>query len=168
MITVEVGQHVKCFLRSGMVLEGIVEESTGAQVVLRSLNDQSLLIIHRPSEDIMLTKVMPAPEAMEIVEIESKPAPEQPVMQVQIKNKLHEALHTEDPELQNMSLEELRHLVVEQEKQIIAQKKREHFGVPGAAKMTQYSSPHTPKVRRSPYQPGKIPSWAYGRPPGGK
>jgi hypothetical protein len=104
----------------------------------------------------MLTKVMPAPEATATVEIEPAPVPERPAIKVQIKNKLQETLQTEDPELQSMSLEELRSLVVEQEKQIIAQKKKEHFGSPGNAKMTKYSSP---------YQPGKIPSWAYGRPP---
>ena len=175
MITVDKGQHVKCFLRSGMVLEGIVEESTGAQVVLRSINDQSLMIIHRPSEDIMLTKLMPEPEFTETVEAEPEPKPQSPSdRQVQIKAKLHEALEAEDPVLQNMSLEELRQLVVEQERQIIAQKKREHFGVPGAAKMTQYSNPQAPRIHsrsntaRSAYQPGTIPSWAYGRPPKGK
>jgi len=177
MITVNKGQHVKYFMRSGMVLEGIVEESTGAQVVLRSLNDESLMIIHRPSEDIMLTKVMPPPEETpEVVEIEPEPSPQPPNdMQVQIKAKLHEALKAEDPALQNMSLEELRQLVVEQEKQIIAQKRREHFGSPGAAKMTQYSNPPNAlrvhprsNTARSAYQPGTIPSWAYGRPPKGK
>ncbi len=175
MITVDKGQYVKCFLRSGMVLEGIVEESTGAQVVLRSLNDDSLMIIHRPGEDIMLTKVMPV-EVEGAVEPETELKPEQtiPEVKVQIKAKLHEVLDAEDPELQSMSLEELRHLVVEQEKQIIAQKKREHFGSPGNAKMTQYSNPSLPRVHsrsntaRSPYQPGTIPSWAYGRPPKGK
>jgi hypothetical protein len=176
MITVDKGQHVKCFLRSGMVLEGIVEESTGAQVVLRSLNDEGLMIIHRPSEDIMLTKVLPEPEAPEDIEIEPEPqTPENKApAKEQIKAKLREALEAESPELQNMSLEELRHLVVEQEKQIIAQKKREHFGSPGNAKMTQYSNPPLPRVHtrsntaRSAYQPGTIPSWAYGRPPKGK
>lgn len=176
MITVNKGQHVKYFMRSGMVLEGIVEESTGAQVVLRSLNDESLMIIHRPNEDIMLTKVMPPPqETTEIVEIEPEPKPQPPNdTQIQIKAKLHEALEIENPELQNMSLEELRQLVVEQEKQIIAQKRKEHFGSPGAAKMTQYSNPYAPRVHsrsntaRTAYQPGVIPSWAYGRPPKGK
>ncbi len=139
MITVDVGRYVKCFLRSGMVLEGFVEESTGAQVVLRSLNDGSLMIIHHPSEDIMLTKIMPEPDTSETVE--QKPAPEPPAIKVQIKNKLQEALQTEDPELQNMNIEELRQLVHEHDRQLIAQKRREHFGSPGNAKMTRYSSP---------------------------
>lgn len=104
----------------------------------------------------MLTKIMPAPEETEAVEVPASPAPKQSEIKIQIKNKLQEALQAEDPELQNMSLEELRQLVREQEVKIIAQKKREHFGSAGNAKMTRYSSP---------YQPGKLPSWAYGRPP---
>ena len=173
MITVNIGRYVKLFLRNGMALEGIVEESTSAQVVLRSINDQSLMIIHRPNEDIMLTKVMPDLPPVEIQE-EVGPAPEPSEMQVKIKNKLQETLQIENPELQNMSIEELRQLVAEQEKQIIAQKKKEHFGTPGAAKMTQYSNPYAPRVHsrsntaRTAYQPGTIPSWAYGRPPKGK
>jgi sRNA-binding regulator protein Hfq len=163
MMLVGLGRHVKCFLRSGMVLEGIVEESTDVQVVLRSLNDESLMIIHRPAEDIMLTKVMPIQEPTETVEIKPQPVPEQPVTQIQIKNKLEEALQTDDPELQNLSIEELRQLVHEQDKQMIAQKRKEHFGSAGAAKMTQYSSPYV--SMKTAYKPGKIPSWAYGRPP---
>jgi sRNA-binding regulator protein Hfq len=139
MITVDVGQWVKCFLRGGMVLEGFVEEFTDAQAVLRSINDGSKMIIHHPKEDIMLTKIMPEPDILETVE--TKPAPEPPAIKVQIKNKLQEALQTEDPELQNMNIEELRQLVHEHDRQLIAQKRREHFGAPGNAKMTRYSSP---------------------------
>lgn len=152
MITVNVGQHVKCFLRSGMVLEGIVEES-GAQVVLRSLVDQSLMIIHRPSEDIMLTKVLQDPELQEISEDTSNdPAlvvtisNNEPI-QERVKKKLHEVLQPiDDTELQKKSLQELRLLVIERERQIITGKKKEHFGSAGSAKMTRYSSPYMPRA----------------------
>lgn len=144
MITVNVGRHVKLFLRTGMVLEGIVEESIGAQVVLRSLSDQSLMIIHRPSDDIMLTKVMPEEPPLEFQEIPEEIEPTE--IQAQIKTKLVEVMRpTADPELQNMSITELRQLVLEQEKQIITQKRKEHFGSAGAAKMTQYSMPRIPR-----------------------
>ncbi len=139
------GCHVKYFLRSGMVLEGIVEEDTAAQVVLRSLDGESLMILHRPTEDILMTKVMLGPPAEEAPVEPKKPvAPTE--MQERVKGKLHETLQTiEDPELQKKSIEELREMVREQDKQIIAQKRREHFGVPGAAKFTQYSTPFTTK-----------------------
>jgi hypothetical protein len=138
-----------------MMLEGIVEESVGAQVVLRSLSDQSLMIIHRPSEDIMLTKIMPDGELQQVL-IEEQPkdpslvvamSPNVPI-QEQVKKKLNEVLQPiEDTELQKKSLHELRLLVVERERQIIANKKKEHFGTAGSAKMTRYSSPYMPKAK---------------------
>lgn len=175
MIT-EKGQHVKLFLRNGMVLEGYIEEVSDAVVVLKSLDGESLMVLHRPSEDIMMTKVV-------LREMVSEPETENQTRtitapnssQEQVKEKLQEVLEQEDEDLQKMSIEELRQLVIEQERLIIANKKREHFGTAGAAKMTQYTSPYTPMrtvgrkiVGRSPYQPGQIPSWAYGRPPKGK
>ena len=168
---IEPGKHVKYFLRNGMVLEGIVEKDTAAEVVLKSLDGESLMILHRPTEDIMMTKV---------VLVETQPEPEEEVQQEQpvdesrqhLRDKLHEIQQMTDPELQEKSIAELREMVREQDRQIIAQKRREHFGTPDAPKMTQYSSPYTPMrtvgrkvVPRSAYQPGKIPSWAYGRPP---
>jgi sRNA-binding regulator protein Hfq len=144
MITVNKGQYVKLFLRNGMALEGIVEESTAAQVVLQSLNDQSLMIIHRPNEDIMLTKIMVELPPMSEQKEEPAPPPEPTEMQTQIKSKLHEVLLTEDPDLKDLSIEELRLLVRQQDKYIIEQKKKEHFGSPGNAKMTHYSSPYSP------------------------
>lgn len=142
------GSHVKYFLRSGMVLEGIVEEDTASQVVLRSLDGESLMILHRPTEDILMTKVMLRPLTEE-APVEPKKPVTPTEMQERVKNKLHGALQSvEEPELQKKSIEELREMVREQDKQIIAQKRREHFGVPGAAKFTQYSTPFSPKPNK--------------------
>lgn len=160
-MTPEKGQQVKCYLRSNVVLEGIVEDWTEAQVVLQSLDKQSLMIVHRPTDDIMLTKIVLGEEPQEIPA--DKPEPSLPKVQEGIKQKLHEVQETEDPVLQEKNLEELRQLVVEQEKQIIANKTKEHFGTAGASKMTQYSSPYMPT--KSAYKPGTIPSWAHGQPP---
>lgn len=163
------GSHVKYFLRSGMVLEGIVEEDTAAQIVLRSLDGQSLMILHRPTEDILMTKVMLQPPMEEIPEEQQRPKPTE--TQEKIKEKLQEARTSDDPELQQKSIGELRQMVIDQERQIIAQKRREHFGTAGAAKMTQYSYPFMSRphprsnTTRSAYQPSKLPNWAYGRPP---
>lgn len=157
----EKGQQVKCFLRNSVVLEGIVEDWTEAQVVLQSLDKQSLMIVHRPSEDIMLTKIVLG-EVPQVISVD-KPPPPLPEVQKGIEQKLHEVQATEDPELQEKNLKELRQLVVEQEKQIIANKTKEHFGSAGASKMTQYSSPYVPM--KSAYKPGALPSWAYGQPP---
>jgi sRNA-binding regulator protein Hfq len=146
---IEPGKHVKLFLRNGMVLEGIVEKDAAAEVVLKSIDGESLMILHRPTEDIMMTKVMLAEETLEVSDPASTaflPAdePAQPVVKNEVvQDKLRETLQIEDDDLQKLSIEELRQLVIEQDRQLIANKKREHFGSPGAPKMTQYSSPYT-------------------------
>ncbi len=160
-MTPEKGQQVKCYLRNNVVLEGIVEDWSDAQVVLQSLDKQSLMIVHRPADDIMLTKIVLGEEPQEIPV--DKPAPSLPEVQEGIKQKLQETQVTKDPELQEKNLKELRQLVVEQEKQIIANKTKEHFGTAGASKTTQYSSPYGPMP--SAYKPGTLPSWAHGQPP---
>lgn len=141
-MNIEKGQHVKYFLRNGMVLEGFVEEDTAAKVVLKSLDGQSLMILHRPTEDIMMTKVV---LGKFVPESEVKdPTIVVPMSNNSVKEKLHEVLEQEDPDLQKLSIEELRQLIVEQERQLIANKKREHFGTPDAPKMTQYTTPYSP------------------------
>lgn len=145
----EQGQHVKCFMRSTMVLEGLVEEWTDAQVVLKSLDGQSLMIIHSPGADIMITKVVleePAQEIAEEPQQTERKTPqewldEQP--QDYIKKKLAEVM---DPNgelyLDKMNIAQLRQLVHEQEKEMITQKKKEHFGTPNAPKRSvPYSNP---------------------------
>lgn len=128
-MTPEVGQHVKCFLRNSTVLEGKVENWTKDEVVLKSLDDQSILIIHRPLEDIMMTKVVLI-ELSQIVEDKIKSIPES---QEKIKHKLHEVLAepSEDPEIQKKSIAELRAMVIEQDKKIITQKQQVHFPTSG-------------------------------------
>jgi hypothetical protein len=152
----EKGQHVKCFMRTGMALEGIVLEWADTQVVLQSIDGKSLMIVHRPVEDIMLTKVVLDEEPDEISE--EKPSPTQ--MQESIKKKLHEAqAYSEDEDLQRKSIEELRKLVIAQDKHIIADKTKEHFGSAGAGKTTQYSSIFGPMKHRiiGPLKPIKKP-----------
>lgn len=128
-------QYVKCFMRTGMLIEGIVEEWSDAQIILRSLDDQSLMIIHCPNEDIMLTKIM-------LKNIEKSPVVPASQMQEKIKNKLYETQESaDDPELQNKNIEELRQLVIEQDRQIIANKTKEHFGSAGAGQTTKYTNP---------------------------
>jgi hypothetical protein len=144
----ELGQHVKCFMRSTMVLEGIVEEWSADQVVLKSLeDDQSILIIHRPTDDIAITKIMTG-QPQEKTELEL------PEIRQEIKAKLDEVLHpiSDDADLEKLNILQLRKLVIEQEKKIIAEKTKEHFGSAGHAKLTPYSTP------RSAYVPGKLPN----------
>lgn len=166
-----VGKHIKCFLRNGMVLEGIPEEWSDSRVVLKALDGQSLMIVHSPTEDILLTKVM----LVEVPEIpEETKVVEETDAKEQVREKLHEVLESgDDPKLQQMNLKQLRALVVQQEKQMIAQKRKEHFPS-GSTGMAKYSHPYMPRPHprsnqtRSAYQPGTLPSWVYGRPPKGR
>jgi hypothetical protein len=136
-MTPEKGQHVKCFMRSTMVLEGIVEEWSDVQVVLKSLADQSVLIIHRPSEDIAVTKVVLEEPQEKSIE---KPKLELPEIKQAVKEKLEEVLNpTDDAELAKMNVQQLRQLVVEQEKKIISDKIKEHFGSPSAPRRSAYA-----------------------------
>ena len=108
------GQHVRCFLKIGTMVEGIVEEWTDQQVVLKSLNERSLFLLSHPGEDIVLTEVV-FPER-EVSEIQSA-----------IKEKLQEVQKPfDDTEINNSNIRQLKKMVVEQEKKIIFDKVREH------------------------------------------
>lgn len=146
---IELGKHVKYFLRNGMVLEGIVEKDTAAEVVLKALDGQSLMILHKPTEDIMMTKVMLVEQAVEPVSQEEEYDEPQPTDNGDFHDravaKLREVQQAEgNQELTEKSMAELREMVQDQDRQIIAQKRREHFGTPDAPKMTHYSSPYSP------------------------
>lgn len=120
-MTIQIGQHVKCILRTGAMAEGIVEEWDD-NIQLRSLDGESLLIIPHPDQDIMLIKVILPPRTDE---------PKIPKETVIVKNKEISAyeeimeLPTEDP-LRLKKLAELKIMMTEQEKKIIAEKAKSH------------------------------------------
>lgn len=138
----EKGQRVKCFMRSTMMLEGLVEEWSDTQIVLKSLDGESIMIVHRPSDDIVLTKIM-QPDSIE--EGKRLPSVSKNILETkeEIKEKLKEVIEPSgDIDVDKLNLIQLRKLVVDQEKQIIAHKKREHFGTPNNSKrVVSYSSP---------------------------
>ena len=111
------GQSVKCFLQSSIILEGIVEEWSDEQVILKSIGEKNLIIIHRPNVDIMVTTVLLVP---------SEPVKELPEIKKQILNKLKETLESSEDDVKDKNLKQLRKLVIEQEKKIISDKQKEH------------------------------------------
>jgi hypothetical protein len=115
---VDAGKHVKCVFKNGTVIEGIVIDWLVGQVQLQSLNDESIMIITHPEEDIMLIKILADKPSEKI---------ESSALQEEIKEKLEEAHSQEDSELQDKTITELKQLVRSQEKQIIANKIKEHF-----------------------------------------
>jgi sRNA-binding regulator protein Hfq len=149
MIMIDKGKHVKCFMRNGMVLEGIVQEWLPGQTVLKSLDSQNLIIVHRPNDDILLTKVV-LEEPAEISE-EAKVVEETEHKQ-HVREKLHEIMQpTGDAELDQANIKQLRQLVVEQDMKIIREKRKEHFGSPHApGKMSKYSTPQSVYLPRKP------------------
>jgi hypothetical protein len=119
-----IGRHVKCFLRNSTVIEGIVEE-WGTTIQLQSLDGQSLLIIHHPEQDIILTKVLLSEEVVEPVEeLENKtfePKPQFPL-------EMSEGDEELDPlTLQAKSIAELKVEMAKQERKIIADKLKDHY-----------------------------------------
>jgi sRNA-binding regulator protein Hfq len=143
----EKGQQVKCYMRSGIVLEGTVVSWGNAEVILKLL-DRNLMIIHRPTDDIMLTKVMIFEEPAESQDDEpkpEKPMPDAKGREDRIRKKLQEMQDSHDLDLQKKSVEELRQMILEEDRKMIAEKTKEHFGSISSPKMTQYSSPYTPK-----------------------
>lgn len=129
------GQHVKLFYRNNAVVEGIVH-TWGDPVVLISLSDNAFIIIPDVKVDICLIKVMrSAPEAYE-----PHHKPQETTSQQQISAKLQETLIEPDPDLQKLSIAELKQLANQQERQILAGKIRQHFsGNPS-------KSPYDPQV----------------------
>jgi len=127
-----IGQQVKCILRAGAAIEGIVEEWTDKSVQLRSLDGESILIITHPSEDIMLIKIMlEKVEQDDVLSHEQNDAPSEPsnIIQTDLEVKFSEKLsEPSDPENEdrNKSLADLKKEMVEHDRQLIINKLREH------------------------------------------
>jgi hypothetical protein len=118
-----IGRHVKCFLRNSTVVEGIME-GCATTIQLRSLDGKSILIIHNPEQDIVLTKVL-LPQ--EIVEEEQPEAA--PVNGLPLRGTLEPTADEEplDPmTLKAKTIAELRIELAKQERKIVAHKLKDH------------------------------------------
>lgn len=135
------GQYVKCLMRNSTIIDGIVEEWSSAQAVLKTIDGQNLLIIQRPDEDIMVVKI-----ALE--------APKTPTARV--KEKIIRKSKTEqifeqkvaepsDPYnvTRNKSLADLKVELAKQEKEIITSKLKEHYL--GDTRKVEYGFPRISK-----------------------
>jgi hypothetical protein len=137
------GQHVKCVLRTGAMAEGIVEEwninaafAGGkfiSNVQLRSLDGESILIIPHPDEDIMLIKI-----------VLEKPKSEPKILTKQKETSLEKEFQEvydqpSDDDLRVKKMADLKILLAEQDKKIIADKLKDHRI--GDARKVEYGSP---------------------------
>jgi hypothetical protein len=148
-----INEHVKCFLRNSTVIEGIVISWAVNEIQLQSLDQQSILIIHNPAQDIVLTKVLLADVADEPAEIlPDKPHRGDPP--VATLEEAFELLTVEEPEeqvdpmaLQAKSTAELKVQLAIQERNIVAKKLKNHhftevprkttYGYPGFFKKSR-------------------------------
>lgn len=140
------GQQIKCIFRNGATAEGIVDEWSEHTAKLRSLDGQSILIIMRPTEDIMLIKVLlsdnlkinaPLPTISQELEMQIDSQDEEESIPINPFN----------PDY-NKKLVELRKELANQEKRIIVEKLREHRPSIGATKV-KYEYPGSGKKSSS-------------------
>jgi hypothetical protein len=135
-MTPQAGQRLKIVLRTGTVVDGILEEWAANQVQLRSLDGDSILIIRHPDEDIVLIKIM--------LDNSEKKKTEPEENKTELEKKFDEVHQKSDPfsDLSNKSLADLKVEIAKQDREIIARKLREHRPTVGQG-LNQYVYPGT-------------------------
>ena len=159
LICPEIGQHVKCLLINNNIAEGYVMSWNLTQCIkLRSLDDESVCIIHHPDRDIVLTKII---IKSDIKSLESMTLEEQfketynPISLEEQFQKTYDG--PSEDELRNKKLAELKILMAKQDKKIISEKIRSHESSSAySPRKIPYQAPDWTKVK-SPYMPGKLP-----------
>src|ERR1035437_5331232 len=115
-----IGKQVKCLLTNNSVAEGIVEEWLPNLVKLQALDGKSILIIHHPDRDIVLTKII-LEEAPEIHK--EKPTEIVPDLERQF---IEEYNKPSEDDLRVQNLAKLKMLLIKQDKEIISKKLKDH------------------------------------------
>ena len=134
------GQHIKCIFRNGTIVEGIVKEWS-SNYYLQSLTDDSLLVILDPRQDLMMIKIMPTQDRVQVEEPDAgEPDPPKSYRR-QIRRKLQELGQIDNPDLKRMSVVELRELAHQLERQELKDKIKEHF--PTSSPRNNYSEQST-------------------------
>ena len=132
------GQHIKCVLRTGMMAEGIVEEWLDNFVRLRSLDGESILIIPHPNEDIILIKIVLEKPKSEAQIIGDKIRAKQ--KETSLEQEFQEVYdQPSEDDLRVKKMAELKILMAEQDKKIIADKLKDHHI--GDARKVEYGTP---------------------------
>lgn len=130
-----ISSHVKCVLRNGAIVEGIVEAWSDDYVQLISHDADSIMIIPHPKEDIMLIKIALEVDEPTIEEMEeSKTQLETQFQEVK------ESHHNVNDPVRNKTLAELKIELNKEEKNILAAKLKGHHA-PSAKGLTAYSYP---------------------------
>lgn len=142
----ETGQHVKCLLRNNSIAEGIVVEWFNNYAKLRSLDGESILIIHHPDQDIILTKIVLENQPKSFAEAMKK-REQKKVLEEIVKDSQKENVSNPFDSDHNKSLAELHLELAKQEREIIAKKLKNHH-IDGTKKV-EYGYPGFFKKPRS-------------------
>ena len=126
-------QHVKCIFRNGTLVEGIVESWSDEEVILLSLDRQSMLILPKPNDDIMLIKIVLSDNSEEL----KLNKPKLPKTELQQALDILVDKPTDTPG-RIETLAELRIQLAEAEKAVITEKLQEHHV--GTPNVTKYGS----------------------------
>jgi hypothetical protein len=131
-------------MRNSTIVDGIVEEWSDTQAVLKTIDGQNLLIIQRPTEDIMVVKIAlesPRPSQSQTEKIKEKIIRKSKTEQI-FEQKVAEPSNPYDLS-RNKSLAELKVDLAKQEKEIITSKLKEHYL--GDVRKVEYGYPRISK-----------------------
>lgn len=125
MSLIQKGQYVRCVLKNNLLLEGIVESWSETISVIKSKDGLQSSIILNTLQDVMVVKI-----------IHKHP--------IELKTELEQQFidttsAPSDDELRLKKMVELKALLVEQEKKIVAEKLRSHHV--GEVKKVNYELP---------------------------
>jgi hypothetical protein len=127
------GQQIKCVLRNNLIIDGIVESWTDNKSVLRAKDGSSVSVIQHTDQDVVIVKIL----LKELTQMKQD-------LEDQFEQELEKP--SED-ELRLKNLADLKSMMIEQEKKIVANKLREHH-VEGVKKVT-YGQPGFLQMPRS-------------------
>lgn len=129
-------KHIKVHFKNGISAEGIVVEWTDTRSVLKSLENEDLLIIHETSQNVMLIRIY-----MDEIKVIPRINLNQKIVDDDMDEKF-----IPDPKLHLMKLVELRKLQLQEEKAQVAKKLRKSF-VPSGAVKEYYDYPNFAKLK---------------------
>lgn len=127
----QIGQHITCLLRNNILIEGIVTEWNSDGIQLKSIDEKSMIVVPQLS-DIIMIKIF----------LEEIPQNKEKIInQTELEEQFDESYNQpSDNPLRTKSLAELKILMIEQEKQTLVNKLKNHhigetrkvkYGFPG-------------------------------------
>ena len=134
------GDYIQCFLNSSALVEGLVEEFNDDFIKLLCEDKSSYIIIYNPKENITFIKVSkPKPLLSQLKDNE-----EFNILNKEFEDELNNIpQNTEELDLKNAKLAQLKILLNKKEKEIIFNKLKSHS--PGEIKGVKYEQPRFKK-----------------------